>query len=126
MVSIISIVIVAAVVFALIVGKRKYAVVRRFENKDGIVEKKVVAKFWRIEDALEYIKSYDWFNSDVALNLLNTSRKDGMVKTAKGEVFNSQLVYFVTADGSVEGTSFASEQELDALESALDFKLSEA
>ena len=117
MISIISIVIVAAVVFALIVGKRKYAVVRRFENKDGIVEKK---------DALEYIKSYDWFNSDVALNLLNTSRKDGMVKTAKGEVFNSQLVYFVTADGSVEGTSFASEQELDALESALDFKLSEA
>ena len=106
-----------SVVALLVIGKRNYVVVRRFHGADGILEKQELVKFWRIEDALNFIKEYDWYVTDEALNLLNVSRKDGIIKV-KGGAFNTQLVYFVTVDGH-EGTSFASDLELDAIKSVL-------
>lgn len=115
MLTIVIVSILVAVNLALIIGKRNYVVIRRYEDKEGIQQKQVLKKFWRVEDALKYISAYDWYASDVALNLLNVSRKDGYIKV-KDAVFNSQLVYFVTSEGR-EGTSFASQQELDAIKS---------
>ncbi len=120
---------IAAVYVTYRLHKKKYHVVRLFKDGDGTTGECVIGRFWSVKKACEFAKAYEHehYVEDTAINILNVSCKRETIKSEDGPYdYDTQLVYFQTVDGSVRGCSYASIEELEALEEVFGYSVRKA